>query len=75
MRKYLIVVVAAIISALAITSFAQADDIQSITGKSDPAKRDKKKFKPAKIYVEILTPDMGDPTEAEPAAERTSTRR
>ena len=36
MRKYLMIVVAAIISALAITSFAQADDIQSITGEADP---------------------------------------
>ena len=59
MRKYLIIAVAAIISALAVTSIAQADDIQSITGKLSPAKRDKKKFKPAKIYVEILTQDMG----------------
>ena len=59
MRKYLIIVVAAIISSLAITSIAKADDIQSITAKLSPAKRDKKKFKPAKIYVEILTQDMG----------------
>ena len=55
MRKYLMVVVAAIISALVIPSIAQADDIQSITGSLTPAKRDKKKFKPAQIYVEILT--------------------
>jgi hypothetical protein len=62
MRKYLIIAVAAVISALAVTSIAQADDIQSITAKLSPAKRDKKKFKPAKIYVEILTQDMGTGT-------------
>jgi hypothetical protein len=60
MRKYLIVVVAALVSALAIPTIAQADDIQSITGKLSPGKRDKKKFKPATIYVEILTQDLGE---------------
>ena len=55
MRKYLIIAVAAIVSSLAVTSIAQADDIQSITAKLTPTKLDKKKFKPAKIYVEILT--------------------
>ena len=38
MRKYLIIAVAAIVSSLAITSIAQADDIQSITAKLTPAK-------------------------------------
>ena len=75
MRKYLMVVVAAIISALAITSFAQADDIQSITAKLTPAKRDKKKFKPAQIYVEILTgPNTGDPTNPEQPPSATNTK-
>ena len=55
MRKYLIVAVAAIISALALTSVAQADPIQSITTKLTPQKLPQKKSKPAKIYVEILT--------------------
>ena len=67
MRKYLIAVVVAVVSALALTSIAQADDIQSITAKLTPKKRSKKQFKPAKIYVEILT------QENEPA--RTSSRR
>ena len=58
MRKYLMVVVAAIVSALALPSIAQADDIQSITAKLTPEKRSKKKFKPAQIYVEILTPEQ-----------------
>lgn len=57
MRKYLIAVVVAVVSALALTSVAQADDIQSITAKLTPKKRSKKQFKPAKIYVEILTQD------------------
>ena len=57
MRKYLIAVVVAVVSALALTSIAQADDIQSITAKLTPKKRSKKQFKPAQIYVEILTQD------------------
>jgi hypothetical protein len=66
MRKYLIAAVAVIISALALTSIAQADPIQSITAKLTPEKRSKKKFKPAKIYVEILTgPNTTDPTSPE----------
>jgi hypothetical protein len=59
MRKYLIVAVAAMIAALALTSVAQADPIQSITTKLTPQKLPKKKYKPAKIYVEILTGPMG----------------
>jgi hypothetical protein len=57
MRRYLALAVAAIVSALVFTSVAQADPIQSITAKLTPTKRDKKKFKPAKIYVEIITQD------------------
>jgi hypothetical protein len=74
MRKYLIAAVVAIVSALAFTSIAQADDIQSITAKLTPKKRSKKKFKPATIYVEILTNDnTTDPTNPEqpPSATRT----
>jgi len=66
MRKSLIAAVAAITCALALPSFGQADDIQSITASLDPAKRSKKKFKPAKIYVEILTgPNTTDPNNPE----------
>jgi hypothetical protein len=57
MRKYLIAVVVAVVSALALTSVAQADDIQSITAKLTPKKLPKKQFKPAQIYIEILTQD------------------
>jgi len=74
MRKYLIVAVAAIVSALALTSVAQADPIQSITAKLTPKKLSKKKFKPAQIYVEILTgPNSDDPINPEqpPSANRT----
>jgi hypothetical protein len=59
MRKLLIAAVAAIVAALALPSIGQADDIQSITANLKPAKRSKKKFKPAKIYVEILTKPLG----------------
>jgi len=62
MRKYLVAAVAVIVSALAIPTIAPADEIQSITANLTPAKRDKKKFKPAQIYVEILTQDMGEGT-------------
>ncbi|MEZ5155417.1 MAG: hypothetical protein R2718_04825 [Solirubrobacterales bacterium] len=74
MRKYLIAAVAAIVSALALTSVAQADPIQSITAKLTPQKLPKKQFKPAQIYVEILTgPNSDDPTNPEqpPSAYRT----
>jgi hypothetical protein len=75
MRKYLVIVVAAIISALVIPSFAQADDIQSITANLTPAKRDKKKFKPAQIYVEILTgPNTGAPVNPEQPPSATNTK-
>ncbi|HEU4803018.1 MAG TPA: hypothetical protein VFS73_07570 [Solirubrobacterales bacterium] len=59
MRKLLIAAVAAVVTALALPSIGQADDIQSITANLTPAKRSKKKFKPAKIYVEILTKPLG----------------
>ena len=59
MRKLLIAAVAAIVAALALPSIGQADDIQSITANLTPAKRSKKKFKPAQIYVEILTKPLG----------------
>jgi hypothetical protein len=55
----LIAAVAVIVAALALPSIGQADPIQSITANLTPAKRSKKKFKPAKIYVEILTGAMG----------------
>ena len=74
MRKYLIAAVAAIVSALALSSIAQADDIQSITTKLSPSKLPKKQYKPAQIYVEILTgPNSSDPTNPEqpPSAFRT----
>jgi len=75
MRKYLVIAVAAIVSALVIPSFAQADDIQSITANLTPAKRDKKKFKPAQIYVEILTqPNADDPTNPEQPPSATNTK-
>jgi hypothetical protein len=62
MRKYMILAVAAI-AAVAMTSVARADDIQTITAKLTPGKLDKKKYKPAQIYVEILTGNnTGDAT-------------
>jgi hypothetical protein len=57
MRKYVIAAVVALVSALTLTGVAQADPIQTITGKLTPQKRSAKKYKPAKIYVEIITQD------------------
>ncbi|MBA2524113.1 MAG: hypothetical protein H0V25_12415 [Solirubrobacterales bacterium] len=59
MRKYLILAVAAI-TALAVASFAFAgsfadDGIQTITAKLTPTKLDKKKYSPAKIFIDIKT--------------------
>jgi hypothetical protein len=54
MRKTSVVVLSALIALLG-ASYAQADDIQSIEAKISPNKLDKKKFKPAKIWVEIIT--------------------
>ncbi len=65
MRKYMILAITAI-AAVAMTSVAKADDIQSVTAKLTPEKLSKKKFKPAQIYVEILTgPNTSDPTNPE----------
>jgi hypothetical protein len=74
MRKYLTAIVLAVVGVFAFTSIAQADDIQSITAKLTPKKLSKKKFKPAQIYIEILTKDnTTDPTNPEqpPSATRT----
>ena len=75
MRKYLILAVAAIVSSLAFTSIAQADDIQSITAKLSPQKLSKKSYKPAKIYIEILTgPNTGAPVNPEQPPSATNTK-
>ena len=75
MRKFLIIAVAALASSLAFSSIARADDIQSVTAQLTPKKLDKKKFKPAQIYVEILTADnTSDPTNPEQAPSATRTR-
>jgi hypothetical protein len=74
MRKSLIAAVAVIVAALAMPAIGQADDVQSITANLSPAKRSKKKFKPAKIYVEILTQDSGQGTLPEQPPSATNTK-
>ncbi len=59
MRKYLILGLAAVAVA-GMSSFAIADDIQSINAKLTPKKLPKKKFKPAKISVVITTGAKND---------------
>lgn len=74
MRKYLIIALTAVV-AVAVVSFASArDDIQTIKAKVTPSKLDKKKYKNAKIFVDIdtvpddeLTPNKDQP----PSANRT----
>jgi len=66
MRKYLTAIVLAVVAVFAFTSIAQADDVQSITAKLTPKKLKKKKFKPAKIYIEILTKNNDAPGAVNP---------
>jgi hypothetical protein len=75
MRKIAALIVGVFVASLAMVAVAQADDIQSITANLTPSKRSKKSFKPAQIYVEILTADnTTDPTTPEqpPSATRTA---
>jgi len=61
-------------AALVMPAGAAADPIQSITAKLTPKKLPKRKYRPAKIYVEILTaPNSGAATNPEqpPSAFRT----
>jgi len=75
MRKYIVLAIAAFVSSLAITSIAKADDIQTITAGITPTKLSKKTYKPAQIYVEILTgPNADDPTNPEQPPSATNTK-
>jgi hypothetical protein len=74
MRKYLIAAVVAIVSALSLSSIAQADDVQSITAKLTPEKLSKKTYKPAQIYIEILTNKSGTGTLPEQPPSATNTK-
>ena len=75
MRKSLIAAVAVIVAALAVPAIGQADPIQSITANLTPAKRSKTKFKPAQIYVEILTgPNSSAATNPEQPPSATNTK-
>jgi hypothetical protein len=74
MRKSLIAAVAVIVAALAVPAIGQADDIQSITANLTPAKRSKKSYKPAQIYVEILTKKSGTGTLPEQPPSATNTK-
>ncbi len=57
MRKLRTLLAAIAALALLVPAAATADPIQSITAKLIPKKLPKKRYKPAKIYVEILTKD------------------
>ena len=73
MRKYVILAVVALAS-MVMASFASADDIQSIDAKVTPTKLDKKKYKPAKLLIDIKTKNnSGAATNSDqpPSADRT----
>lgn len=74
MRKYLIIAMVAVLSVAVVNSASARTDIQTIKTKITPSKLDKKKFKNAKLYVDIdtvpddeLTPNYDQP----PSANRT----
>ncbi len=68
MRKIATLIVGVFVASLAMVAVAQADDIQSITANLTPSKRSKKTFKPAQIYVEILTGRQHDRSDIPGAA-------
>jgi hypothetical protein len=74
MKRIRWVLTAALAAALVMPGAATADPIQSITAKVTPKKLPKRKYRPIKIYVGILTgPDTASPTNPEqpPSAHRT----
>jgi hypothetical protein len=73
MRRLTGALIAFLAMGLVMGSTAAADPIQSITAKLSPQKLPKKQYKPAKIYVEILTQksDTGTLPEQPPSATNT----
>lgn len=61
MRKYLLLALTAFV-ALAVTSVASAQDIQTIETSVKPAKLDKKKFKPVTLFVDVETANNDEST-------------
>lgn len=69
MRKYLLFALTAIVALFATSSVASAQEQtqQTVDAKLTPTKLDKKKFKPAKIFVDVETaPNDEDPTLQQP---------
>lgn len=61
MRKYLLLALTAFV-ALAVTSVASAQDIQTIESTVKPTKLDKKKFKPVTLFVDVETANNDEST-------------
>jgi hypothetical protein len=74
MRKFIALVIASAV-AIGIVNFAVADEnVQTIEGKITPKKLDKKKYKPAKLFVDVETKvdRQSDPNaDQPPSANRT----
>lgn len=72
MRKYVVLALAALAS-MVFASYAQADDIQAIEASISPTKLDKKKKKPVKLKVDIITQNNAGAALADqpPSATRT----
>jgi hypothetical protein len=73
MRKYVILAMVAVAS-MVMSSFAFAGEPQSIKANLKPTKLDKKKFKPATIFVDIITTtdkDVNPNLDQPPSANRT----
>lgn len=73
MRKYVVLALAALAS-MVFASYAQADDIQAIEASISPTKLDKKKKKPVKLFVDIITQNNVDAavsSDQPPSATRT----
>jgi hypothetical protein len=73
MRKYLILAVVALV-AMVVPSLASAQEQQSLVVKVTPTKLDKKKFKPATIFVDVITANndqAGQNPDQPPSADRT----
>ena len=75
MRKYFVLAIVALVAML-VPSFASAQDggVQSLVVKVTPTKQDKKKFKPAQIFVDVITKNndqAGANPDQPPSADRT----
>lgn len=73
MRKYLILAVVALV-AMVVPNIASAQEQQSLVTKVTPSKLDKKKYKPATLFVDVITANndqAGENPDQPPSADQT----